>query len=277
MKVLLIGAFMVSVSCFAQSYRVLSTAKKMVAFHIGMANNRFLPSNFMMNGNYFNLRINNARFESVTSPFKLSQFFSSSMHVGMGWNVRKNLQVMVGLDNLKYQLTPQVLSITGSVKPNYDQLGGFSGSYQNTPVAMDTLGFTIEMTNVRFISLQLNRLVPLIHSRNYIFAVVGTYGAGLGALNSEYNFNFGPSKQEQLSSLSGIGGFMNFGVRLEFFGRVYLLPSLSGGLLVQKNLRMNLSEANQTAKQQLWFGQANLSIGTTLFPGKRKNCDCPHF
>jgi hypothetical protein len=46
---------------------------------------------------------------------------------------------------------------------------------------------------------------------------------------------------------------------------------------MQKNLRMNATEASQKAQQNLWFGQASISVGTTFFPGKKKNCDCPHF
>jgi hypothetical protein len=277
MRFILVFFFVATGQLLAQSYRISSTAKKVVAFHLGTSFNRFSPSTFSMKGNYFDVSIKNAQFGALKEKWTLTQYLTSPMKFAVGFNVRKNVQVMVGLDNFKYHLSPQVLTVTGSVYPSYDKVGGLSGTYSDTRISMDTIGFDVRMNNVRFITLQINRLAPLIHFKNYSFAAVATYGVEFGAIHSDYTLNFGSAFQEKLSTLSGIGSAIQLGMRLEFFGRFYLLPSISGGLLMQKNLRMNATEASQKAQQNLWFGQASISVGTTFFPGKKKNCDCPHF
>jgi hypothetical protein len=277
MKFVLIIFIAASGQMFAQSYRISSTAKKVVSFHLGTSFNRFSSSTFLMKGNYFDVSFDKAQFGALKDKWSVAQYFSSPMKLGIGFNVRKNLQVMVGLDNFKYELQPQVLTVSGSVYPSFDKVGGLSGTYSNTQISMDTIGFRAQMRNIRLISLQINRLVPLVHFKNHSFASVATYGVEFGAIHSDYTLNFGSAFQETLSTLSGIGSAIQLGMRLEFFGRFYLLPSISGGLLMQKNLRMNATEASQKAQQNLWFGQASISVGTTFFPGKKKNCDCPHF
>lgn len=277
MKYILVLFLATSSQIFAQSYRISSTAKKVVSFHVGTSFNRFLPSTFSMKGNYFDVSFDKAQFGALKEKWSIAQYFSSPMKLGIGFNVRKNLQVMVGLDNFKYELTPQVLTVSGSVYPSFDKVGGLSGTYSNTQISMDTIGFRAQMRNVRFITLQINRLVPLVHFKNHSFASVATYGLEFGAIHSDYTINFGSAFQEKSTTLSGLGSAIQLGMRLEFFGRFYLFPSISGSLLMQKNLRMNSTEASQKAQQNLWFGQASISVGTTFFPGKKKNCDCPHF
>lgn len=277
MKCAVLVFLFVSGNFIAQSFRISSTAKKVVSFHLGTSFNRFLPSTFTMKGNYFDVSFKKAQFEALNEKWTIAQYFSSPMKLGIGFNVRKNLQFMVGLDNFKYELTPQVLTVSGSVYPSFDKVGGLSGTYSNTQISMDTIGFRAQMRNVRFITLQINRLVPLVHFKKYTFAAVAEYGVEFGTLFSDYTLNFGSAIQERLTSLSGIGSALQCGIRLEFFGKFYLLPSISGGFLMHKNLRMDVSEASQKAQQNLWFGQASISVGTTFFPGKKKNCDCPHF
>jgi hypothetical protein len=277
MKAFLLLFIVSSGHFFAQSYRISSTAKNVVSFHFGISFNRFSSSTFSIKGNYFDISFKNAQFGALKDKWTLTQYFTSPMKLAIGFNVLKKVQVMVGLDNFKYQLLPQVLTATGSVYPGFDKVGGLSGIYSDTRISMDTVGFGAQMHNVRFITLQINRLAPLVHFKHHTFAAVANYGLEFGALHSDYTINFGSAFQERLSSLSGIGAAVQLGVRLEFFGKFYLFPAISGGLLLQNNLRLDLTEASQKAQQNLWFGQTSISVGTTFFPGKKNKCDCPYF
>jgi hypothetical protein len=199
------------------------------------------------------------------------------MKLGIGVNIRKYSQVMLGLDNFKYYLSPQVLNLNGSVANNYDQVGGLEGEYSNTLVSTDTLGFGISMNNVRFVSVQWNQLIPLAHYKKHVFGIVGFLGAGIGALHTTSSIDFGPAYQGELSNLSGFGGMLNLGLRMEFFSNFYLFSNLSGGGLFQRNIQTDLSEITQKAFHKMGYGQLSIGLGTTFFPGKKKNCDCPHF
>jgi len=267
----------ISFAAFSQSYKISTTAKKMVSFHLGYSFNTFVPSTFSMKGSNVDLQLKDAQFSPIKDKFKLSTYFSSPMKLGVGVNIRKYSQVMLGLDNFKYYLRPQVLNIQGTVANNYDQVGGLEGAYSNTLVSTDTLGFSVSMNNVRFFSLQWNQLFPLAHYRKHVLGLIGILGAGLGALHTTSKIDFGPAYQGPISNLSGLGGMFNLGVRMEFFSNIYLFSSLSGGLLIQKNIHTDLSEITQKAFHNLGYGQLSFGIGTTFFPGKKKNCDCPHF
>ncbi|MBM3164275.1 MAG: hypothetical protein FJZ80_02330 [Bacteroidetes bacterium] len=277
MRRIIVAFLLFSSTLFSQSYRISSTAKNVISAHAGHSFNRFLPSRFTLQGNEFDLTLNHAQFDPIKEKWTFSRYLTSPFKLGLGWNIRKNFQIMLEVDNFKYLLAKQVLQVSGTVAPFYDQLGGLSGNYLNTPVDMDTVGFGINMQNIRLISLNFQRLRPLVHYKNHSFAAVASYGIGLGFLQSSYSVNFGSAIQEDIASLSGMAGGLNLGMRLEFFGVFYLMSSLTGGLMVHKNLRLSLTESNQKAQQNLWFGQASISVGTIFFPGKKKNCDCPHF
>jgi hypothetical protein len=268
---------LISFVAFSQSFKISTTAKKMVSIQLGYSFNTFVPSTFSMKGSYVDLQIKEAQFSPIKDKFKLSTYFSSPMKLGIGVNIRKYSQVMLGLDNFKYYLSPQVLNLNGSVANNYDQVGGLEGEYSNTLVSTDTLGFGISMNNVRFVSVQWNQLIPLAHYKKHVFGIVGFLGAGIGALHTTSSIDFGPAYQGELSNLSGFGGMLNLGLRMEFFSNFYLFSNLSGGGLFQRNIQTDLSEITQKAFHKMGYGQLSIGLGTTFFPGKKKNCDCPHF
>jgi len=110
-----------------------------------------------------------------------------------------------------------------------------------------------------------------------MFVVNGVYGLGIGVLHTTSALVFGPSEQPVLSGLSGIGLNASLGLRVEFFRHFYVMPTLNGGFLFQRNIRLDVSDATQFAQHTASYGQLAINVGTVFFLGKQKNCDCPHF
>jgi hypothetical protein len=55
------------------------------------------------------------------------------------------------------------------------------------------------------------------------------------------------------------------------------MPTINGGFLMQRNIKLDVSDATQFAKHNAIYGQLAINVGTVFFLGKQKNCDCPHF
>lgn len=265
---------------FAQRGVFNSAYKGNLSVELGFSSNRYSNSSLSLTGNEFSLTLNDAQFRQTSSgpqQLNLNALWSNQYKLALGYTIKRGVQVQLNLDNFKYQLINQVLNLDGEVNEGFDAIGGLSGTYNATLVAMDTIGFGFSSNSTKNISIQLNLLQNLFRTKSRVFVVNAVYGFGLGALHTTSSLNFGTTFQNEQSGISGFSAMAHGGLRIEFFRHWYLLPKISGGILAQNNIRMDISDASQRASQKLWVSQMSINIGTVFFLGKKENCDCPHF
>jgi hypothetical protein len=264
---------------FAQRGVFNSAYKGNINVQFGTASTYFQASTLNFSGSKFDFVLKNPNLRQPNNTLALpsSEWSENQYKLSIGYTVKRGILLSFNIDNFKYLITPQELLISGRVAPGYDQLGGLSGTYNNTPVSMDTLGFAFNVSSAKFISTRLEFLQNLYRVKNRMFVINAVYGIGIGALHSASDVVFGPAEQSRISGLSGFGLNLNVGLRFEFFRHFYLMPLLNGGYLLQRNLRIDISDATQHVRHNVGFGQVSINIGAVFFLGKKENCDCPHF
>ena len=270
--------FWCSVS-FAQRGVFNSAYKGNFNVQFGTSATYFQPSTLNFSGSKFDFVLKNTNLIPPNNKLALpsSGWSENQYKLSVGYTVKRGILLSFNMDNFKYLIPPQELLISGRVAPGYDQLGGLSGIYNNTQVSMDTLGFAFNVSSAKFISARLEFLQNLYRLQNRMFVINAVYGIGIGVLHSASDVVFGPAEQSRITGLSGFGLNLNVGLRFEFFRHFYLMPVLNGGYLLQRNLRIDISDATQHVRHNVGFGQVSINIGAVFFLGKKENCDCPHF
>ena len=270
--------FWCSVS-FAQRGVFNSAYKGNFNVQFGTSATYFQPSTLNFSGSKFDFVLKNTNLRPPNNKLALPSSGGSENQykLSVGYTVKRGILLSFNMDNFKYLIPPQELLISGRVAPGYDQLGGLSGIYNNTQVSMDTLGFAFNVSSAKFISARLEFLQNLYRLQNRMFVINAVYGIGIGVLHSASDVVFGPAEQSRITGLSGFGLNLNVGLRFEFFRHFYLMPVLNGGYLLQRNLRIDISDATQHVRHNVGFGQVSINIGAVFFLGKKENCDCPHF
>ena len=280
MRVLLIFCFLWGAETLAQNGVFNSAYKGNLNIQLGNSSNYFGLSTLNFTGSKYDLTLSNTRLEQPYEGMPgvtLGDFSSNQYKLSIGYTVKRGVLISLNLDNIKYRVSPQTLVISGRVMDGFDQLGGLSGTYNNTSVAMDTIGFRFGASSTKYIATKLEFIQNLYRLRSRMFVVNGVYGLGIGVLHTTSALVFGPSEQPVLSGLSGIGLNASLGLRVEFFRHFYVMPTLNGGFLFQRNIRLDVSDATQFAQHTASYGQLAINVGTVFFLGKQKNCDCPHF
>lgn len=269
-----------SSAVFAQQSVFNSAFKGNLSLEAGLSSNQYAKSSLSLTGNEFSFALNKASF---TQPYEgmpvtnLGNLLSSQYRFALGYTVKRGVQVQLKVDNFQYQLANQQLVIDGYITPGFDLTGGLEGTYNSSAVEMDTIGFRFASSSTKAISLNLNLLQNLYRTKSRMFVLNATYGLGIGALHTTSALTFGPAYQNERSGMSGFTALVQGGIRIEFLRHFYVLPNLSAGVLLQNNMRLDVSDATQQATQTLWVGQMSINVGTVFFLGKQKNCDCPHF
>jgi hypothetical protein len=279
-RVLLIFCFLWGAETLAQNGVFNSAYKGNLNIQLGNSSNYFGLSTLNFTGSKYDLTLSNTRLEQPYEGMPgvtLGDFSSNQYKLSIGYTVKRGVLISLNLDNIKYRVSPQTLVISGRVMDGFDQLGGLSGTYNNTSVAMDTIGFRFGASSTKYIATKLEFIQNLYRLRSRMFVVNGVYGLGIGVLHTTSALVFGPSEQPVLSGLSGIGLNASLGLRVEFFRHFYVMPTLNGGFLFQRNIRLDVSDATQFAQHTASYGQLAINVGTVFFLGKQKNCDCPHF
>jgi hypothetical protein len=280
MRVLLIFCFLWGAETLAQNGVFNSAYKGNLNIQLGNSSNYFGLSTLNFTGSKYDLTLSNTRLEQPYEGMPgvtLGDFSSNQYKLSIGYTVKRGVLISLNLDNIKYHVSPQTLVISGRVMDGFDQLGGLSGTYNNTSVAMDTIGFRFGASSTKYIATKLEFIQNLYRLRSRMFVVNGVYGLGIGVLHTTSALVFGPSEQPVLSGLSGIGLNASLGLRVEFLRHFYVMPTLNGGFLFQRNIRLDVSDATQFAQHTASYGQLAINVGTVFFLGKQKNCDCPHF
>ena len=280
MKIVLIFAFLWGTLTLAQNGVFNSAYKGNLNIQVGNSSNYFGLSTLNFTGSKYDLTLSNTQLEQPYEGLPgvtLGDFSSNQYKLSIGYTVKRGVLLSLNLDNIKYRISPQTLVISGRVLDGFDQLGGLSGTYNNTSVAMDTIGFRFNASSTKYIATKLEFIQNLYRLRSRMFVVNGVYGFGIGVLHTTSDLIFGPSEQPVLRGLSGLGLNASLGLRVEFLRHFYIMPTINGGFLMQRNIKLDVSDATQFAKHNAIYGQLAINVGTVFFLGKQKNCDCPHF
>ena len=248
-------------------------------FSIGLGSNFYSKSNLKFSGSGYDFSLDDVVLWQNSPAFSMPDFsklLSNQYAISVGYNIRRGVNLSLGIDRLKYGIKPgQSVFLNGYVSSEMDTVSNLSGQYTNELINLDSariqFGSDVGMS---YVSIELNLMQNLYRTKRRNFVVNAIYGIGAGVLHTNSTFNFG-GFEESKSSLSGFGVNANAGLRFEFFKYFYLQPNLSAAFLDQIGVYTHQNAAKN--KVSHFFGAFNttISAGVIVYLKSKKDCDCP--
>ena len=248
-------------------------------FSIGLGSNFYSKSNLKFSGSGYDFSLDDVALWQNSPAFSMPDFsklLSNQYNISVGYNIRRGVNLSLGIDRLKYGIKPrQTVFLNGYVSSEMDTVSNLSGQYTNELINLDSariqFGSDVGMS---YVSIELNLMQNLYRTKRRNFVVNAIYGIGAGVLHTNSTFNFG-GFEESNSSLSGFGLNANAGLRFEFFKYFYLQPNLSAAFLDQIGVYTHQNAAKN--KVSHFFGAFNttISAGVIVYLKSKKDCDCP--
>ena len=248
-------------------------------FSIGLGSNFYSKSNLKFSGSGYDFSLDDVGLWQNSPAFSMPDFsklLSNQYAISVGYNIRRGVNLSLGIDRLKYGIKPgQSVFLNGYVSSEMDTVSNLSGQYTDELINLDSariqFGSDVGMS---FVNIELNFMQNLYRTKRRNFVVNAIYGIGAGVLHTNSTFNFG-GFEESKSSLSGFGVNANAGLRFEFFKYFYLQPNLSAAFLDQIGVYTHQNAAKN--KVSHFFGAFNttISAGVIVYLKSKKDCDCP--
>ena len=248
-------------------------------FSIGLGSNFYSKSNLKFSGSGYDFSLDDVALWQNSPAFSMPDFsklLSNQYNISVGYNIRRGVNLSLGIDRLKYGIKPrQTVFLNGYVSSEMDTVSNLSGQYTNELINLDSARIQFgSVVGMSYVSIELNLMQNLYRTKRRNFVVNAIYGIGAGVLHTNSTFNFG-GFEESKSSLSGFGVNANAGLRFEFFKYFYLQPNLSAAFLDQIGVYTHQNAAKN--KVSHFFGAFNttISAGVIVYLKSKKDCDCP--
>ncbi|MGV6860737.1 MAG: hypothetical protein ACWA41_03145 [Putridiphycobacter sp.] len=282
-KVFLFCFLLFSVSLFAQKYsykKKQATQPGTMYFYWGYNRSIYSKSDINFTGDYYNFTIHKATADDRPSTdlktyFNIKTISVPQFNIRIGWYQNKKWDFSLGYDHMKYVMTNgQEAKLTGQIPASENQYlnGEFNGEYYR----IYDKAIHYENTNgLNYISLQTtyNHLFYRTNDRN--FAVRGRLGFGFGPVVTQTDFQWSGKEYHTEFKLSGFGGSINTGLRLEFFNRFFAQSNWSTGAIALPHLQ-TIANTNNYARQKFVYADWQLVAGAFWYIKFKNGCDsCP--
>jgi hypothetical protein len=202
---------------------------------------------------------------------------SAQFSARFGYNVKRNFAISFAFDQMNYVFRNQNdVFLSGEINPTVDPVSGWSGTYLNEPVIVNSSAFQYQNL-VRMVRLEVMRLDQLWKSdRKSTFGISSIVGVGVGPVLSRTDFLFGGQSSKNTNSLSGFVVSANAGLRAEFFQRFFLQSKMSAGYVRQGHAKTSSTTSNAHTKHGFAFSSWEMSAGMFFYIQSINDCNsCP--
>lgn len=282
-KLLILLAIISAQSVIAQSY---SYKKKKAGqfgsmyFFWGYNRSIYTKSTIHFTGDNYDFTIHKAKahdkperkFATYVHPAKLT---IPQFNLRFGFYTNKNWDISLGYDHMKYVMTNgQEAKLTGYIDESANEY--LNGQFNNEIYVIHDDIIHYENSNgLNYISLQATYNKLLYQTQQRKFAVRGRLGVGLGPVVTQTDFIFNGQDFHTLQKLSGFGGSVHTGIRLEFFDRFFAQSNWSGGTISLPHLQ-TIANTDNYANQTFVYGDWQLVGGVFWYLKFKNGCDsCP--
>ena len=285
--------FLTFTFCFAHGFSQKppktkhSAAKGTVFAYWGYNRTFYTKSDINFVGPGYSFRMKESRAHDNQSPFSFKSYFNLAklsvpqFNARIGYNFKNHWAISFGYDHFKYIFADQnQVLLSGNITPGVDDVTGWSGVYNQTPITTDRNTFHYENSNgLNYIRIQFSRIDHLLRfGMNRWFVLSSTVGAGAGTILSITDFDFAGKKDTQIPSLSGVAISTHAGLRFEFFEHFFIQPNISAGFMYQSRARTRLDDIGAYATHHFGYLEANITFGGIFYIRPVNGCDqCPQW
>lgn len=265
---------------FAQRKSKLNTNGQGTLFaQLGYNRSAYSNSNIVLNGNKYDVTLNNTSIQDNAEGIEMGSFLSSSspqFNIKLGYFIKPKWAITIGFDRYNtFFEDNQTVGLDGTFAPGSH--ADFSGSV-NEEILLTRNQFNIAQSGgINFISVGVQRNDQLYKSRKAEFAFHTLYGIQVGPLLTQVDYTFDDYTSPGVSSLSGFGAAANVGIRFEFAQFIYLQLEIDGGILNQNNIKLT-SNGSATGEQVVGFVSPSVHLGFNILAGSKDKCGtCPQW
>lgn len=266
--------FSIALLCIAQmsshAQMSKSTQKGKLFMYWGWNGAHFTKSNVHLTGNDYNFTIHKMTAKDRQSPFSMEYFKPATFTIPqynyrIGYFVKDNWSVSIGMDHMKYVMVQnQFANLSGNIhNKNSVYQGTLDGSYPLTE-AFFTFEHTDGLNNLN-IETRYHKVLkhfPLDKKKNGI-SIEAFAGAGGGALIPKTNAQLFRQERYDAFHISGFDLHAVAGVQFNIWKHFFIASEAKAGYINMPNIRITHSSSDKAA-QAFGYVQYNILFGASI-------------
>lgn len=223
-------------------------------------------SDIHFKGDGYDFTIRDAVAKDRPSKFEPNVYFNPQLftipqyNFRIGYYITNKLSLTFNVDHMKYVFQEdQIATVDGFIDSSASSR--LAGDYDNKLMKVDEDFIKYEHTDgLNFLSIDLDYNDLFFETYHRKFAVDLVAGVSLGATVPKTNAWLFDKKGNDAFHWSGIGMSANVGLKLFFFKRFFIHPTVKAGYITMPNVATNGLE-NDKASQNFTFFQWNATVG----------------
>lgn len=280
---LIIFTILFSTPIFSQNYsfkKKQTVQKGAVYFYWGYNRSIYAKSDITFSGENYEFTVLNAtahdnpstELKTYVNPATLSV---PQFNIRAGYYFKQKWDISFGYDHMKYLMTDyQEAKLVGEIPGSENSY--LNGTFDHEIYTLTPRGIHYENSNgLNYISLQINRSHKLYRSHNRKLYLVGRLGFGMGGVVTQTDFNWNNKGYHTDLKLSGFGGSVHTGLRLDIINRFFVQSNWSVGYINLPNLR-TIAGTENFASQDFIYADMQLVAGVFFYLRTKNDCGtCP--
>lgn len=214
---------------------------------------------------------------SINKYLGADGFETFQFNVHMGYYIKPKWAITFGVDRLNYfMVNNQTVSLSGAFSPgNHSE---WNGVYDNEQAQINRSNiFYRQEAGLNYLRLGILHTQELFQSRKGEFVLSLNTGIGTGLLLSNSIFTYDGLTNTPTSAMSGFGLSGHVGLRADFFQRLFLQTTFSGGMLKQGNIQLDQA-GNAIASHTMGYFSPEIALGFLVYVRPTNNCGtCPQW
>nr|WP_274704096.1 hypothetical protein [Polaribacter marinus] len=268
LKLVFLSFLLIATTVFSQEKKVKKVSNKGKMFvYWGWNRANYSNSDITFTGSNYNFTLQNVKAKDRITPFNFYDYFNPlritipQTNVRIGYFFNDNYTISVGVDHMKYVMSPyQNVKINGVINAGTP----FDGIYNNDDIVLTHDFLKFEHTDgLNYVNVELKRfdeIGHLIGMNNKNFQLNITEGFGVGILYPRTNATLFDQERWDEFNVSGWGISAGVGLNLTFFKYFFVQTDLKYGYIKMPNIRTT-NNPEDKASQSFTFLQRNIVFG----------------
>ncbi len=224
----------------------------------------YSKSNISLKGADYNIKLYSVKaHDRPISPnyydyLKLNRITIPQTNFRVGYFVKNNIAVGVGVDHMKYVMMQNQKAL---VKGVITRPGLYAKHYDGEQLLSEDF-LTFEHTDgLNYVNATVEKYKPLLKSKSERVLVEAYYGGGVGVLLPKTNVKLLDYERNDRFHLSGFGANISGGLQLVFFKRIIMRMESKLGYINMPDIILHKKGIPGKGKQHFLFAEGFVALG----------------
>ncbi len=254
-------AFLCTFSSYAQENNFKKNSSNFYMYW-GWNRGWFTDSDINFKGDNYDITLNDIKAKDRQSEFGIDPYFNPvkftipQYNFRVGYHIKKNVDLSIGIDHMKYVLEQDQQSlINGSIAIN----SNYDGQYSNDTISISEDFLKFEHTDgLNYVNLEARNSGIIFEFKNW--SIKHLEGIGLGLMIPKTNTTLMGMNRHDDFHFSGYGLSGLIGLKFLFKEKYFIQLESKSGFIHMPNIRTTNSKTDR-ASQHFFFIQQNIVFG----------------